>query len=54
LGQATADQLARKVKIKATFRPDPAHRAEYDSLYREFRKLYQQNKGIHARLNRSV
>jgi xylulokinase len=53
MGQATADQLARKVKVKATFRPDPSHRAEYDSLYREFRKIYQQNKGIHARLNGS-
>jgi xylulokinase len=53
LGHATADELARKVRIKATFRPNPAHRAEYDDLYREFRKLYQHNKGIHARLNRS-
>jgi xylulokinase len=53
LGHATADELAQKVRIKATFRPDPSHRATYDELYREFKKLYQQNKGIHARLNRS-
>jgi xylulokinase len=53
LGHATADQLAQKVKIKATFRPDPANRVAYDELYREFGKLYRQNKGIHARLNRS-
>jgi len=53
LGHSSAEELATKVRIQATFRPDPANRATYDELYREFRKLYKHTKGIHARLNRS-
>ena len=51
LGHADAEQLAAKVRISATYRPDPATRATYDELYREFRNLYKHNKAIHARLN---
>jgi xylulokinase len=53
LGHATAQELARKVAISATYRPDPATRSTYDELYREFRNIYKHNKGIHARLNGS-
>jgi xylulokinase len=51
LGHATAEQLAQGVKISATFQPNPADRAVYDELFREFRNVYKHSKGIHARLN---
>ena len=44
---------AAKVAISAIYRPDPAARSTYDELYREFRNIYKNNKGIHARLNGS-
>ena len=51
LGRCTLDELNRAVTIDAEFHPDPAGRAAYAPLYREFTKIYQANKAIHARLN---
>lgn len=51
LGHAGADELAGKVRIDQTFRPNPANRAIYDELYGQFKALYKANKGIHAKLN---
>lgn len=51
LGHASADELAAKVRINQTFRPDPTNRAIYDELYGQFKALYKANKGIHAKLN---
>ncbi len=45
-------QVASRVEIAKTFRPNPAHRAVYDGLFREFLQFYKQNKGIFGRLNR--
>jgi xylulokinase len=53
LGHATAQELAGKVAIRATYQPDAATRQTYDELYREFRNIYKHTKGIHARLNGS-
>jgi xylulokinase len=51
LGLTTPDALNRAAKIDAEFRPDPAQRATYDELYREFRNRYKADKAMHARLN---
>jgi xylulokinase len=52
LGRTTLDELNRAVEIDREFRPDPAARAVYAPLYREFVKLYKAHKPIHARLNK--
>jgi xylulokinase len=44
--------IASRVEIARTFQPNPAHRAVYDSLFREFLQAYKRNKGIFGRLNR--
>ncbi len=46
-------RLPDHVEIGATYRPDPERRARYDRIYREYHKLYQANRKIHARLNRA-
>ena len=51
LGRTTLDELNRSVVIDREFQPDPAARAAYAPLYREFLKLYKAHKPIHARLN---
>ncbi len=51
LGQTTLDDIARSVKINETFTPDPSTRAVYDELFREFRAIHKQTKGIYARLH---
>jgi xylulokinase len=51
LGHCTVADLSAKVKITATFRPDPAHRSTYDDLYRHFRTIYQRNKAMYRKLN---
>ena len=52
LGRRTPEELAARVRIDATFTPDPENRPTYDELYGEFKKLYKAHKPIHARLNR--
>ena len=52
LGHATAEELAAKVKVAQTYRPDPANRAVYDELYGHFKALYKANKGLHAKMAR--
>jgi xylulokinase len=44
--------IASRVEIARTFQPNPAHRAIYDGLFREFLQAYKRNKGIFSRLNR--
>jgi xylulokinase len=52
LGHATAEELASKVKVAQTFRPDPANRVVYDELYGHFKALYKANRGLHAKMAR--
>ena len=40
------------VEITRTFTPDPQRGTVYRPLYKEFRALHKQTKGIYARLNR--
>jgi xylulokinase len=51
LGQTTLDDVARSVNIVETFDPDPSTRGTYDELFREFRAIHKQTKGIYARLH---
>ena len=44
------DDVASRVVIGKTFRPNPANRAVYDGLFREFLQVYKRNKGIFGRL----
>jgi xylulokinase len=51
LRRASLTDVARSVRVVETFDPDPANRAVYDELYREFRAIHKQTKGIYARLH---
>ena len=51
LGRRSLDDLRHSVTIDAEFRPDPSANRTYESLYKEFLKLYKAHKPIHARLN---
>jgi xylulokinase len=50
LGRLTLDDVARSVKIDATYWPNDEHRAVYDELYEAFREIYKKNKSIHRGL----
>jgi xylulokinase len=52
LKRCTVDDIPQSVRVAATFTPEPDNRAIYDGLYREFRALHKQTKGIYARLNK--
>ena len=51
LGHSTVDEISGKVRLTATYRPDPATRDLYDEHHREFRAIYKQNKATYRRLN---
>jgi xylulokinase len=51
LGLLSFADVAARVEVAATFTPNPAHRAIYDGLFREFLQCYKRNKGIFGRLN---
>jgi xylulokinase len=52
LGMVETDELRDLVEVRRTFRPDPANRATYDRLYREFPGLYSMQRKFFRRLNR--
>ena len=54
LGLATVDALNGEAPITAVYEPDPAHRAQYDDLFGEFLGIYQKNRAMYARLNRTL
>jgi len=54
LGELTFDDVAERVRIQATFEPDPGNRELYDGLFKEFVALYKHNRKIHRRLARIV
>jgi len=51
LGRATFAELGASVTVGAVHRPDPAARAVYKPLAREFKAFYRRTKSINARLN---
>jgi len=52
LGELTFDQIPDRVRVTASFAPDPASAGRYGLLYDEFVGLYKRNHKAHARLNR--
>ena len=52
LGYLRFEEIPEKIRFDGVFRPNPDHRALYDELFRDFVHLYEQNRGIYARLNR--
>ncbi len=53
LGYGTFDDIPNRIRIAATYQPNPANRKVYDELFGEFVNIYKRNKSIHARLNRA-
>jgi xylulokinase len=51
LGHLRWDEVAATVPMARTYRPDPAHRRVYDSLFPEFVNLYRSTRKLYARLN---
>jgi xylulokinase len=51
LRRASLTDVARSVRVVETFDPDRSSRAVYDELFREFRAIHKQTKGIYARLH---
>ncbi len=52
LGVMTFDDIHKNVQVANTFQPNPANRAIYDELYKEFLNIYKNNKAMYSRLNR--
>lgn len=53
LGAVRREEVRDLVKADAVFTPDPANRAVYERLYREFPRLYRAQRGMFHRLNRT-
>lgn len=54
LGELTAEDVPARVRVAASYVPDPARAALYDRLFAEFVKIYKATKPIYARLNRGT
>lgn len=52
LGYLTLDDIAERIEISHTYEPDPKNLKIYGPLFKEFLRLYKQNRRIYARLNR--
>jgi len=53
LGYLRYEDIAARVPIAETYLPNPDHRKIYDELFEEFVAIYQSNRRIFERLNRS-
>ena len=53
LGYLDYKDIATRVQVANTFMPTPDNRKLYDELFSEFIAIYESNKKIYARLNRS-
>jgi xylulokinase len=51
LGELTFDDIPGRVRVTASYRPDPGTAGLYAMLYNEFVGLYKRNHKAHARLN---
>jgi xylulokinase len=51
LGRIAVDDIGRRVQVTRTYAPQPANRAVYGELFREFRAIYKQNRAMYRRLN---
>ena len=53
LGHITFNDIPNFIKIAQTFKPNPENRALYDRLFKEYVGIYETNKKLYQRLNRS-
>lgn len=53
LGYLRYEEIASRVPILETYAPNPYYRKIYDELFGEFIAIYESNRKIYARLNRS-
>lgn len=53
LGYLGYDDIASRVPIAHIYRPNPDHRKIYDELFAEFIAIYESNRNVYTRLNRS-
>ncbi len=53
LGYIRFSDIPQRTRYRNEYHPNPQNRKLYDELYAEFVRLYKQNRGIYARLNRS-
>jgi xylulokinase len=51
LGELAWADIPSRVRIDASYRPDPANRDVYDRQYRTFSALYRSNRAVYARHN---
>jgi xylulokinase len=51
LGNIDLAGAAARVRVDATFDPDPDARKAYAPMYAEYRRLYHRLHGVYARLN---
>jgi xylulokinase len=51
MGFATFYDFSERVQVTNTYQPQPANRAVYDQLFKEFLHIYRANRRMYARLN---
>jgi xylulokinase len=51
LGYRSLEELPGLVRIKKVFEPDPSNREIYDTMYTQYRQLFNKNKKVFAALN---
>ncbi len=52
LGRMRFEDIPKYLKIKAVYQPNPDNRKIYDELFEAYLEIYNNNKKMHARLNR--
>lgn len=52
IGDLTWPEVPSRIRVAASYEPDPGRAAVYDRRYRTFTALYRKNRGIYAALNR--
>jgi xylulokinase len=53
MGYIKFEEISKKIKFKAIYKPNPENKKIYDELFKEYVRLYNKNKKIYSRLNRN-
>jgi len=53
MGYMKFEEISKKIKFKAIYKPNPENKKLYDELFKEYVCLYNKNKKIYARLNKN-
>jgi uncharacterized pyridoxamine 5'-phosphate oxidase family protein len=54
LNEIFLDDIPHIVPQTKTFEPRPKYRSLYDALYKEFKKIYKNNRAMYRRLNQNT